>query len=54
MSTTTIILPPETPRSPMLVALSKRHGSGVKTHKDRRLARGGSKNKQAAYRNGDY
>lgn len=38
----------------MLVALSKRHGSGVKAHKDRRLPRGGSRNKQRDFKDGNY
>lgn len=46
----TIRLPELAPRSPMLEALRKRHGSGVKAHKDRRLPRGGSRNKQREFR----
>ena len=39
----TIKIEPPTPRSPMLEALRKRHGCGIKIMKDRRTPRGGSK-----------
>ena len=50
----TIRIEKATNRNPVAVAMQKRHGGGVKIMKDRRTPRGGSKNKQAAYRNGDY
>lgn len=50
----TIKLPEQTRRSPMVVAIQKRHGFGPKTMKDRRTPRGGSRNKQAEYRDERY
>jgi hypothetical protein len=44
-----------TPRSPMLVALYKRHGSNAQaTMKDRRRPRGGNRNVQREYREERY
>lgn len=42
------------PRNSLVLAMTLRHGGGVKTMKDRRLPRKGAKNKQAAYLRGDY
>jgi len=44
---------PEMPatRSAALAALTTRHANKMR---DRRAPRGGAKNKQAAYKNGDY
>ena len=50
----TVTLPEQTRRSPMLVALLKRHGQGVKSHKDRRLPRGGNRNDQRDFREERY
>jgi hypothetical protein len=41
-------------RNPIAVAMQVRHGGGCKIMKHRTTPRGGSKNRQAAYRNGDY
>ena len=46
----TIHVEPTTKRSPMLVALHKRHSGGIQIHKDRRNPRGGNRNRQADYR----
>jgi len=54
MSTITITVPVPTRRSAVAVAMQKRHGGGVQIMKDRRTPRGGAKNKQRDYRNGDY
>lgn len=50
----TIRIEKEMPRNAVAVAMQKRYGGGVRIMKDRRTPRGGAKNKQAAYRNGDY
>lgn len=41
-------------RNPVLVALIKRHGSTTTTMKDRRVPRGGNRNKQRDFRDGRY
>ncbi len=50
---TTIKLPTQIRRSPMLVALYKRHGSS-KVIKDRRVPRSGARNRQRDYREEKY
>ena len=35
-----------TPRNALLVAMTKRYGKGVQTHKDRRLPRGGNQGRE--------
>jgi len=47
---------PKTPkhRNPVIVALVRRHGGGVKMMRDRRAPRGGSRNKQRDYREENY
>lgn len=41
-------------RNPVIVALVRRHGGGVKVMKDRRAPRGGTRNKQREYREETY
>ncbi len=50
---TTIKIPAPARRSPMLVALYRRHGSS-KVMKDRRVPRGGTRNRQNDYREERY
>ncbi len=50
----TITLPKKTVRNPIVVALQKRHGGGVRVMKDRRAPKGGSRNKQRDYQEGKY
>lgn len=41
-------------RNAVAVAMVKRYGGGCRIMKDRRLPRGGAKNKQRAFREGTY
>jgi len=50
----TIKLPPQTKRSPMVVAIQKRHGHGQAPMKDRRADRGGARNRQRDFRDERY
>jgi len=56
MSTKNISFKVEVPahRSTVAVAMQKRYGGGVRIMKDRRAPKGGSRNKQAAYKAGEY
>ncbi len=56
MATKNISIKVEAPevRNNVAVALMKRHGGGNRFMKDRREARGGSRNKQRDYREGSY
>lgn len=51
---TVIKIPAAAPRHPVLVALQKRYRNTTKTMKDRRIPRGGSRNKQQDYREERY
>lgn len=42
------------PTNPIFVAMMKRHGSTTTVMKDRRLGRGGCKNKAREYLSGNY
>lgn len=53
-TSTTITLPEQGLRNPVLVALMKRHGSTTTVMKDRRAPRGGCRNKQREYREERY
>ena len=54
MATIAVIKLPEDKRSPMTAALYKRHGFRQTAIKDRRTPRGGAKNRQRDYRDGNY
>jgi len=56
MSTKNISFKVEVPthRSTVAVAMQKRYGGGCKIMKHRNTPRGGSRNKQAAYKAGEY
>lgn len=41
-------------RNPIVVACQERYGQTTKTHKDRRTPRGGDRNKQRDYSEGQY
>lgn len=47
-------LEPPKRRNPVIVALVRRHGGGVKVMKDRRSPRGGARNKQRDFREENY
>jgi hypothetical protein len=42
------------PRNPIVVAMMARYGRTTTTMKDRRASRGGARNKQRDYRDGNY
>lgn len=50
----TIKLPDAKKRSPLIVAIQKRHGLGQAPMKDRRTPRGGARNRQRDYRDENY
>lgn len=54
MKTITVTLPPATLRNNVAVALRARHGATTTVMKDRRASRGGCRNKQRDYREGQY
>jgi hypothetical protein len=41
-------------RNPVAVAMVRRYGQTTTTMKDRRISRGGSRNRQRDYREGNY
>lgn len=54
MSVIATIKLPADKRSPLAVALQKRHGLGQAPMKDRRQPRGGARNRQRDYRDEKY